>query len=102
MLPIICPRVGAGVAAHPSSAARAAAIAEWISSLVESGNSPNSSTNTAGLRLMKVEPSDEVVNCPLIILYPLTFGRSSGLLLSRNSRPVSKTCVMAVRSVFTT
>ena len=68
MFPIICPRVGAGVAAQPVKAERAAAIAACTSSLVERGNSPNSSARTAGFLLVKVEPSEEEVSCPLIML----------------------------------
>ena len=95
MLPIICPRTGAGVDDHPAKAERAAAIASCTSSLVERGNSPNSSTSSAGLLLVKTDPSDAEVNCPLMILYPLTFGSPFGFSFSINSRPASRTCVMA-------
>ncbi len=57
MFPIICPRVGAGVAAQPGKAALAAAKAVWTSSLVERGNSPRQSAVRAGFVLSKVPPS---------------------------------------------
>ena len=97
ILPMICPLVGAGVAAQSVNAERAAAIASCTSSLVDSGKSPNTSTSIAGFLLVNLDPSDEDFSCPLMILYPLTLGRLPGLLLSKNSRPVSKTCVMPLR-----
>ena len=68
MFPMICPLVGAGVAAQSANAERAAAIASWTSSLVDRGKSPNSSTSIAGFLLVNLDPSEEDFSCPLIIL----------------------------------
>ena len=62
MLPIICPLVGAGVAAQFANAARAAFRAFLTSSLVERGNSPRQSANNAGLVDLNVAPSLAEVN----------------------------------------
>ena len=78
MLPIIWPRVGAGVAAHDGNAAWAAANASLTSSLVESGNSPNSSSSQAGFVETKVLPSDANFSCPPMMLYPRTLGEPFG------------------------
>ena len=68
MLPIIWPRVGAGVAAHPGKAACAASKAAFTSALVDRGNSPRVSANIAGFMEVKVAPSLDEVNCPLMML----------------------------------
>ena len=68
MLPIICPRVGAGVAAQLGKAACAASKAAFTSALVDRGNSPRVSVNIAGFMEVKVAPSLDEVNCPLIML----------------------------------
>ena len=91
MLPIICPRVGAGVAAQAGNAARAACSASLTSSRVESGNSPRQSASNAGLVEVKVAPSLAEVNWPLMILYPRTAGLPFGFSIEINSNPVSKT-----------
>jgi len=54
---MICPLVGAGVAAQAGKAARAAWSAFLTSSLVDSGNSPKQSARSAGFVDLKVEPS---------------------------------------------
>ena len=94
MFPIICPRVGAGVAAHSGKAAPAAARASWTSDFVERGNTPKQSVCHAGFVVSKVPPSLDSVNCPLIMLYPFIFGNPFGLSLSRCSSPTSNTWVM--------
>ena len=99
MFPIICPRVGAGVADHPVNAFRAARSASWTSSSVERGNSPRQSSNHAGLIDLNVEPSLACLSSPSMILYPFTQGLPFGLLWSRNSRPVESTCAVSRRTL---
>ena len=94
MLPIIWPRVGAGVADHDGNAACAASSAALTSSLVDKGNAPRISAKRAGLRDSKVAPSLDSSNWPSMMLNPFTLGRLFGLLASRNVRPASSTWTM--------
>ena len=59
MFPMICPLVGAGVADQLGNASAAAFRAASISSLLDSGNSPSTSSSLAGFVDWKVSPDDE-------------------------------------------
>ena len=97
MLPMIWPRVGAGVAAQLGKACLAALSASWTSFSLDRGNSPNQSSSHAGLVDLKLEPSLANFSSPLMILYPFTQGLPFGLLWSRNSKPVESTCAISRR-----
>ena len=97
MLPMIWPRVGAGVEDQPGNADFADFNALCTSSLVDRGKTPRQSARIAGFFDSNVEPSDAGSNCPPIILYPRIIGEPLGFSLSIASNPVSSTWGMIRR-----